>query len=335
MSTVSTSRPADPPADDLDPYRFGWRYVTTLNPDGSESVSEVPLTEEDVLFPQEGDYILQTDLHSTEIGYLKVVLNSRPPRGGRAVAIAVADCRVDWGVPDLPPMGPDLAVFFGIDRRKNWATLHVVNEGARPGPVIEVTSPSTRKGDLVDKPDLYHRAGVPLYVIADATEAGPGRRRLRLWAYAYEPAGYRRIEPDARGRIWLEGLDLWLGVVRDAEMDCDRLACYDGATGEEVGDYQSVTRALEAAMAERAESEERARVELEARQQAEARAEAEARRAETEARRAETEARRAETEARRAEAEARRAEAESDARSLAEARIRELEEVLRHRDRGA
>ncbi len=176
---------------------------------------------------------------------------------------------------------------------------------------------------------------MPLYVIADATEAGPGRHRLRLFAYRYEPGGYRRVEPDDRGWIWLEGLGLWLGVVRDAELDCDRLACYDGETGEEVGDYQAITRALEAALAERMESEERARDELEARRQAEALAELEARRAakeaearaEAEARRTEAEARaeaealaRTEAEARRAEAEARHAEAEARAEAEAGAR---------------
>ncbi len=56
-------------------------------------------------------------------------------------------------------MGPDIAVFFNIDRRKDWATLNVAAERARPGPLIEVTSPSTRKNDLAHKPELYHRHG--------------------------------------------------------------------------------------------------------------------------------------------------------------------------------
>ena len=54
----------------------------------------------------------------------------------------------------------------------DWATLDVAAEGARPALVVEVTSPSTRENDLGTKPDFYHRAGVPLYVIADVA----GRR---------------------------------------------------------------------------------------------------------------------------------------------------------------
>ena len=122
-------------------------------------------------------------------------------------------------------------------------------------------------------------------MIADATESAPGRRRLRLFAFRYEPDGYRPVEPDVHGRIWLEGLGLWLGVIRDVELDCDRLACYDGATGEKIGDYRAITLALEAALAERDASEQRACADLEARHQAETRAESEAdARAETEAR---------------------------------------------------
>jgi colicin import membrane protein len=330
MSIVST------PASGLttaDPFRFGWRYVTTRHADGSESVDQVPLTEEDVLFPEEGDYIVQTDLHSTDIAYLKNVFNARLARVRRAVA--VADCRVDWGVRGLRPMGPDIAVFFDVARRKDWATLNVAAERARLGPVVEVTSPSTRDNDLDRKPELYERAGVPLYVIADATEAGPGQRRLRLFAYRREPGGYRRVEPDARGRIWIEAVGLWLGVVRDEEMDCDRLACYDGETGEEVGDYQAISRALEEAMAERLRAEERARAEVDARLEAEARAEEESRRARVEAdARSQAEARaRVEADA-RSQAEA-RARVEADARSQAEARIRELEETLRRLGQGA
>ncbi len=323
MSTVLTPPPGLPIGD---PFRFGWRYVTIRQSDGSESIEQVPLTEEDILFPEEGDYIVQTDLHSTDVAYLKNVFNARLARRPRAVA--VADCRVDWSVPGLSPLGPDIAVFFGIDRRKDWATLNVAAERARLGPVVEVTSPSTRNNDLDRKPELYHRAGVPLYVIADATEAGPGRRRLRLFAYRHEPDGYRRVELNEAGRIWIGAVGLWLGVVRDDEMDCDRLACYDGETGEEVGDYQAITRALEEAMAERLRAEERAQAELEARRQAEVRAEKEARLARNEARA------RAEADARASQAEA-RARTEADARSQAEARIRELEEALGRLSQGS
>ena len=56
MSSVSKSRP---PRAKADPFRYGWRYVRVKGPDGTVTEEQVPLTEEDVLFPKFGDYIVQ------------------------------------------------------------------------------------------------------------------------------------------------------------------------------------------------------------------------------------------------------------------------------------
>jgi Uma2 family endonuclease len=334
MSTVSTSRPAKRPPDDSDPFRYGWRYKSVRGPDGTETLDQVPLTLEDVLFPETGDFIVQTDLHDTDSSYLKHVFNSR--LAGDPQAVAVSDCRVDWNLPGVRPLGPDIAVFFGIKRRRDWATLDVAAEGARPAMVVEVTSTGTRRNDLDIKPDYYHRAGVPLYVIADVLEEDEETRRVELIGYRYAPEGYERIAPDARGWIWLDPLGLWLGVVQDPELGCDRLACFDGETGEEIGDYQAVSQALEAATAAQAQAEARAEAEAAARTQAEARAHAEANAREQAEAKARSEAKaREEAEARilaetgaRTQAEA-RAQAEAAARHQAEERVRELEAAIR------
>ncbi len=115
MSTVSTSRPQKPPADDSDPFRYGWRYVTVQQPDGTKTVDQIPLTLEDVLFPEEDDFIVQTDLHDTDTSYLKYVFNAR--LADRPRAWTVSDCRVDWNLPGVRPLGPDIAMFFDVDRR--------------------------------------------------------------------------------------------------------------------------------------------------------------------------------------------------------------------------
>ena len=333
MSTVSTSRPTKQPPDESDPFRYGWRHVTVRGPDGTETLDQVPLTLEDVLFPETGDFIVQTDLHDTDSNYLKDVFNARLAAvpGG----VAVSDCRVDWNIPGVRPLGPDIAVFFNVKRRKDWATLDVAAEGVRPALVVEVTSTGTRKNDVEIKPDFYHRARVPLYVIADVLEEDEETRRVELIGYRYAPAGYQRIEPDPRGWIWLDPLRLWLGVVQDRRLGCDRLACFDAETGKEIGDYETISEALAAATAERAQLEARAQAQAEARTQAEARAQAEAEaRTQAEARlQAEADAR-THAEA-RAHAEARRAQAEADAREQAEARIRELEEAVRRLGQGS
>jgi Uma2 family endonuclease len=319
MSTVSTSRPAKRPPDEPDPFRYGWRYVTVPGPDGTTTVDQIPLTLEDVLFPETGDFIVQTDLHDTDTGYLKYVFKVR--LSGDPDAVAISDCRVDWNLPGVRPLGPDVAVFFGIKKRRDWATLDVAAERARPALVVEVTSRSTRSNDLNIKPDYYFRAGVPLYVIADVLEETDDTRRLELIGYRRGPVGFERVAPNNRGWIWLDPLELWLGIVQDPEIGCDRLACFDAKTEEEIGDYSAVTAKAEAEAASRANAEQKARE-----------AEQKAREAEQKAREAELIAQKAHQDAQAEIAARQSAEAEM---VRAQARVRELEEALRRSGQGS
>ena len=333
MSTVSKSRVLQPPPEGPDPFRYGWRYVRVQRPDGTESFDQVPLTLEDVLFPETGDFIVQTDPHDSDLNYLKDVFKSR--LAGDPHSAVVSDCRVDWNLPGVRPLGPDIAVFFDVKQYGGWATLDVAAERVRPALVVEVTSPDTRKNDLDDKFDYYYRAEVPLYVIADALQDDGQERHLRLIGYRYTRAGYREIAPDARGWLWLEPVRLWLGVTHDQTGRYERVACYDPGSGEELGDYTAVSQALALEKEARAQAEARAEVEAEAREQAEFRVAAEvAAREQAELRAAAEAAAREQAELRAAaEAEARaqteaRAQAEAEARAQAEARIRELEAAM-------
>jgi colicin import membrane protein len=305
MSTVSTSQLLEP-----DPFHYGWRYVRVHGPNGKETFDQVPLTLEDVLHPELGDFIVHSDPHDVDRTYLRDVFECRLVEKPRAVV--VGDCRVDWNLPGIRPLGPDIAVFLDVKKRKLWATLNVAAERAKPGLVVEITSPETRKNDVETKVDYYHRAKVPVYVIADAVQEDPEHRRLRLIAYRYTRPGYRRMAPDAHGRIWLDAVGVWLGVTQDRRLGYDRLACFDAETGDEIGDYTALSAALGA--------------EKEARVRADHRAQSAAARASKQAARAKTEAARAKTEAARAEAEA-------NARAQAEARVRELEAALRRLER--
>ncbi len=322
MSTVSTSPPRQPTAPAPDPYIYGWRDVPVTGPDGRVSYDQVPLTLEDVLFPETGDFIVQTDHHDNDSSYLKSVFKAR--LAGDPEAAVVSDCRVDWNIPGVRPLGPDIAMFFGISHHRDWATLDVAAEGAQPALVVEVTSPQSRMNDLETKVEFYHAAKIPLYVIADARTETEETRRLELIAYRYQPDGYERIAPDHRGWIWLEPVRLWLGVTRTRHPGYDLLACYDPETGEEIGDYVAVTKALDA------EAESRARAEASA-VAAENRAATAENRAATAENRAATAENRAATAENRAATALAEARVEARARAEAEARIRELEAELNRR----
>ena len=88
MSTVfERSAPgSQPPSGEPDPFRYGWRYVRIVRPDGTEDLDQVPLTLEDVLHPEVGDVIVESDPHDSDSVYLRACLEGaaggRPDGGG-------------------------------------------------------------------------------------------------------------------------------------------------------------------------------------------------------------------------------------------------------------
>ncbi len=256
MSTVSTSGVHVPSGPEPDPFRYGWRHVKRVGPDGQETLDQVPLSLEDVLFPEMGDFIVQTDAHNSDVTYLRDVFKAR--LAGQATTVVVSDCRVDWNLAGVRPLGPDVAVFADVEHHRDWATLDVAAAGAQPLLVVEVSSRDTRQNDVGKKVGFYYRAGIPIYVIVDVLEEDDFERRLELIVYRHAPDGYERIKPDERGWIWLEPIGVWLGIVPEARLGYDRLACFDPETGEEIGDYTAISQALEAAARARADAETRA-----------------------------------------------------------------------------
>ena len=135
--------------------------------------------------------------------------------------------------------------------------------------VIEVTSPDTRVNDVGIKVDYYFRGRVAWYLIADVTIEDDGERRIELILYRRTGRAIGACRRTTRGGCWLEPVGLWLGQTRDEQGGFMRLACYDPATGEEVGDYTAISRTL-------AESQERLGRRVRSRERAERRARSEA-----------------------------------------------------------
>ncbi|MGC9040953.1 MAG: Uma2 family endonuclease, partial [Roseiflexus sp.] len=108
MTTASTKPvpAADAPAED--PFRYGWRFVPRPTPDDPHHLEQAPLTLEDVLHPETGDFIVHSDRHETDRMYLTAVLRARLETSG--AAIVLSDVRIAWDIPDLRPHGPDVMV---------------------------------------------------------------------------------------------------------------------------------------------------------------------------------------------------------------------------------
>jgi len=287
--------PTPKPQPQVDPYKYGWRYVPRTNLDGEIYFEQVPLTLEDVLHPQEEDFHMHTYDHENIVHYLATVC--RKQLVADPSAFVLADVRVAWKKINVAH-GPDIAVVFGVKEKKNWSTFYETVEGTRPCLIIEVTSPETRRNDLIDKVTEYAQAGVEYYIIVDIH-----KNKCSLRGYELTPLGYVPLKA-TQGRLWLKPVRLWLALGAD-----DEIECYD-QRGQLILEYTEVEKAWQKAEL-RAEAESK-------------RAETESKRAETESKRAETESKRAETESKRAETESKRAEAEAEARAKLEAELREL-----------
>ncbi len=308
-----------PPADE--PFFYGWRRVEQQTNGITEYVYE-PLTLEDVLHPQWGDYIMQNHEHFSVCNDLFNGLEAHLAHERQTEVLN--DTPIDWEG-EVKSMCPDIAVIREVQQFFLKGTFYVQRSKGHVDLIVEVTSRSTRKIDIegeheVNKVQLYAQVGVPYYVIVDDAKREPGQAPALMVYRLDEERGYIRQEADARGWYWIGVVELWIGPYEDW------VSWYD-EEGVKIGTHLEVLEARE-------QAETQARAEALARQQAETQARAEIlarQQAETQAR-AEILARQQEALARQqAEAQAR---TEALARQQAEERIRELEALLQKAGQG-
>ncbi len=264
MSQILTPTvpPSGLPPDDADPFRLGWRHVRVTRPDGTEVVELVPLTHEDLLYPEEEDFVVNRPRHTLDLFYCFGALNAF--FDGVAGMVILGDCRIDFGVLGIRPLGPDILVLDGVREWLKKGTFHIAEEGGRPVLALEIAAPETRGHDLHAKPDLYYRAGVQKYVIID--RGWDAEHPAKLLGNQRGPDGWVPLPADAQGRLDLSPLPLRLGL------EDDRPWLYDARTGARLPDMPEALRERNAALAGLAE-ESRARADAEARaRDAEARA---------------------------------------------------------------
>lgn len=260
MSAIATTPQADELPCPEDPFRYGWREVQRIGPDGRVHFDRLPLTYDNLLHPQFGDVVSQSVPHERDRMYLRNVSQLRLIR--QPGALVASDLQIIWDDPDLRAHSPDLSIFFGVTApERERKSFDVAEEGVRPAMLIEIVSPGYRINDVETKVHEYHQARVPSYLIVDReADEGP----VRLLGYQYRPRRYLPM-PLEDGRLWLEPIGVWLGT-RD-----NRVVCFDGITEKEIGDYAEVCDQLTAETARadvekaRADVVTRARMELETR----------------------------------------------------------------------
>lgn len=90
-------------------------------PGGKEVLERKPLTLEDILHPQVGDYRMHDEEHERFCNYLYNVLSAR--LADQPNAVVLHDVRVAWAQTDLRAHGPDILVIFNLRWCINWSTF--------------------------------------------------------------------------------------------------------------------------------------------------------------------------------------------------------------------
>jgi len=251
-----------------DPFFYGSRWISVRLPDGRLVDQETPLTPDDLLDPQLGDQVTQSDKHFELVNWLFRLLKRH--FDSREDIKVTGDLKMIWGIPKLREPSPDVAIIPKIrDKRKERESFNVQQEGTRPCLIIEVVSSKdaeTRRNDYEKKVEIYERAGIPEYLICDPPTRFTKDLLLLTGYYLGRDGKYRRIEPDERGFLHSETTDLLFGIAEDRRT----LLVIDAITGERLlADEEATQEAEEWARAaeKRARAaEERAQSEIETRE---------------------------------------------------------------------
>ncbi|MFN8486316.1 MAG: Uma2 family endonuclease [Caldilineaceae bacterium] len=214
---------------DDDPFRYGWRTVAETLPDGQIHYHDIPLTPEDYLDPQLGDYMVQSDPHLILVVSLynrfKKKYHNDPTTG------VFSDLKMFWDKPDLKEPAPDLAIVPKLKTKKaRRRSFNVRKEGTRPCLIVEVVSPDYPGDDTV-KVKIYEQVGITEYIIIDLhfeNETKPGT----LTGYRLVDGVYQPIQPDAQGQLLSETTGVQFGL-DDSKRD---VVLTNAVTGERLLD---------------------------------------------------------------------------------------------------
>jgi Uma2 family endonuclease len=229
------------PPRSADPFRYGSRWRKVHLPNGEVTEQQIPLTAEDLLNPELGDEVTQSEAHFQFLHWLTDLL-LRHYRTREDIKLA-GDMKMFWGIPGLKEPSPDIAIIPGVRKKFDMdrGSFDVVEEGVHPCLIIEVVSATdseVRRNDYEKKVKIYQQAGIPEYLICDPPTSVT-QERLLLTGYRLRPNGqYSRIQPDAQGRLLSETTGLLFGVGPDGQT----LTILDTRTGEWLVDAGDLAR---------------------------------------------------------------------------------------------
>ncbi len=225
--------PVQQPMPSADPFRLGFRY--RRGPD-IEPGEMVPLTPDDLLYPEEGDVVSEGLPHFL---FLQPLVDALRRFFRKRVATHVTS-NVTLVLGDGRNAGPDIAVIEGeIDVSAVERAVHLKKVGARLTFVLEAVSTSDKeieKKDLEGNLKRYAAEGVSEYFTVYPTK---GKEVRDLVGRELRDGGYVEIVPDGQGRICSQKLGLWFSI----DASSRELVIVDAATGKRLRSSEEETEA--------------------------------------------------------------------------------------------
>jgi Uma2 family endonuclease len=197
-------------------FVYGRRQITRYDKTSQPIYTWLPLDRADFLNPQDGDEFAYGPRHAADLQILRRSL--RFVHRFNPSTVVLSTVKIRWSQADLLAPAPDLAVAFGVASPTHGQHLFdVVSEAAEVRFILEITSPQLAELDLVDKVEIYARAGVEEYFIVHAVEdESTGDVHYQLFAYRLSGNQYQPITPDADGKLFSEVNGLWFALDEQA-----------------------------------------------------------------------------------------------------------------------
>lgn len=222
-------------------------------------MSVIPLQRHagEVEYPEsDGQPMAESDLHQEEMIYLKQALRNHFRDVPDVYVASNMFLYFKQGDP-RSVVAPDLFVIKGVSKERRKKYLLWEEEGRVPCFVVEVTSASTRREDLLTKKACYERLGVEEYFLLDPLGE---YLESRLVGYRLGQGRYLPIEPGEDGSLESRTTGVLL------LLEGTQLRMIDAATGRPLRRPEEWVAAQEAEEARRQAAEEevaRLRQELE------------------------------------------------------------------------
>lgn len=207
--------PTEEDRDYNETFYYGFRYVPRIH-NGIEIWEQIPLTLDDVLYPQLDDKVNQSLDHSVCATNLYESL--KPFATNNPGMLVLFDVMVNWNIPTIKNPVSDITILINVPNTNvtSKGSYDLAQCGGDPLVTLEVTSLSTRPTDVGttmsrrNKLRIYQRIGIPYYLVVDdykkEDDYPPPIFGYRLYQGRYYP-----MITDYRERLRIPQIGLSLG----------------------------------------------------------------------------------------------------------------------------